>query len=316
MWNNATMHLQQAIDRFLEYARHERSYSAHTLRAYRGDLHDLTTFLQHATHNQHVPVAHFTLEHLREWLWQAQQSGLSNTTLARRSATAKSFSRWAAKRGYIATDSASRLGTPRAGAHLPRVLSAPETTRLLRHLETLAEQGDPVAQRDSAACELIYASALRVSELTGLNLTNIDHANRTVRVTGKGNKERTLPYGIPASNALNRYLNHGRAALLARATQPTPDASAAVFLGARGARVNPRTIYRVVATHLSEIPGDTALGPHTLRHSAATHLLDGGADLREVQEFLGHESLATTQLYTHVSVEQLAQRYRIAHPRA
>lgn len=193
----------------------------------------------------------------------------------------------------------------------------------IRRLEVPAAQSEPIAERDVAIVELLYASALRVSELVGLELGDVDRERRTVRVMGKGSKERVVPYGAPAARAIDRYLEHARPLIAAAAAASAnasgtgpPRPGSAVFLGARGGRMGVRSVHRLVATMLAEIPGTGPSGPHALRHTAATHLLDGGADLRAVQEFLGHASLGTTQIYTHVSAERLKQSYRTAHPRA
>jgi integrase/recombinase XerC len=179
---------------------------------------------------------------------------------------------------------------------------------VLAGLTDRASSGDPIAARDLAIVELLYASALRVSELVGLDLRDVDMGRLTVRVMGKGSKERVVPFGIPALHAIAAWGDH-RTELV---TEPT----SALFLGARGSRIGTRTVYQLIASILAELPGSGPSGPHTLRHTAATHLLDGGADLRSVQELLGHASLGTTQLYTHVSAERLKETYRTAHPRA
>jgi len=179
---------------------------------------------------------------------------------------------------------------------------------ILDGLTARAVSGDPVSTRDLAIIELLYASALRVSELVGLDVNDIDAGRLTARVTGKGSKERVVPFGVPAQRALGAYLEHRPAF----AVRPT----AALFLGVRGGRVGTRAVYELVAGLLAGLPGSGPSGPHALRHTAATHLLDGGADLRSVQEMLGHASLGTTQLYTHVSAERLKESYRLAHPRA
>jgi integrase/recombinase XerC len=181
---------------------------------------------------------------------------------------------------------------------------------IFRSLQNHADTGDPVASRDLAIIEVLYASALRVSELVGLDLQGVDLDGRTLRVVGKGNKERMVPLGTPAATALGAYLDHARDALLEGGE------SSVVFLSTRGKPMGQRSVYEVVARLLADIPGVGPLGPHTLRHTAATHLLDGGADLRSVQELLGHASLGTTQIYTHVSNERLTQAYQQAHPRA
>ncbi len=299
------MHLDQAVDAFLEHLRLERGLSAHTLRSYRSDLLQLVDF---ASKRGIENADELGLEDLREWLWQGSGAGLSRATLARRSTTARGLTAWLNRTGEVGTDSAARLKAPKAGRHLPRVLTRAQMDRMLGGLALRAETGDASALRDLAVVELLYASALRVSELVGLDLPDVDLNRLTVRVLGKGSKERVVPFGLPAARAIGRYLDDARPQL---AIGPT----AAVFLGARGGRLGTRAVYGLVSRLLAQSSGGPA-GPHTLRHTAATHLLDGGADLRAVQEMLGHASLGTTQIYTHVSTERLKESYRIAHPRA
>lgn len=301
------MQLRDAVDAYLAELTSERGYSAHTVRAYGNDLADLVQFTEALGDTD---AAGLDLETLRDWLWRASQNGLAASTLQRRVSSARSFTAWLTRRGLVPSDPGLRLRTPRAGRRLPRVLTRAQMDEILERLHTLAADGDPVAVRDVAIIELLYASALRVSELVGLNLADIDHDDRTVRVLGKGSKERIVPYGAPAATALADYLHRGRPELAGEASGD------ALLLGARGARLNQRTVYELVARELNGIPGSGPAGPHSLRHTAATHLLDGGADLRVVQELLGHASLATTQLYTHVSTERLRESYRLAHPRA
>lgn len=300
------MEFQRAVTDFVDHLQIERGLSANTARSYRTDLDALQKFaITRGTRS----VRELDLELLRDWLWQSSQNGLAKSTLARRTAAVRSFTDWALRTGLTETDAAARLRAPKAESHLPRVLTRQQITGILESLITLASTGDPIAQRNVAIVELLYASALRVSELAGLDLGSIDYERRTVRVTGKGSKERVVPFGVPAGTALAQYLESGRPRLLVGSTR-------AVFLGAQGKRVNPRTVYQLVASMLSDIPGSGPSGPHALRHTAATHLLDGGADLRAVQEMLGHASLGTTQIYTHVSAERLKESYRMAHPRA
>ncbi|TPX03009.1 tyrosine recombinase XerC, partial [Schumannella luteola] len=279
----------------------------HTVRAYGGDLADLVAFAEALGQPD---ASELDLETLRDWVWRGSQSGLAASTLGRRVSSARSFTAWLARRGVVAPDPGLRLRTPRAGRRLPRVLTRAQMDALLERLQEAAAEGDPVALRDLAIIELLYASALRVSELVGLDLDDVDRTGRTVRVLGKGAKERVVPYGAPAARALDDYLDRGRPALASAGSGP------ALLLGARGGRLGTRTVYELVARELHELPGSGPAGPHALRHTAATHLLDGGADLRIVQELLGHASLATTQLYTHVSTERLRESYRLAHPRA
>jgi integrase/recombinase XerC len=320
--------LHDAIEAFARHLAVDRGFSAHTLRAYRGDLADLEAF---ATVVGITDAAQLDLETLREWLWRGSGGGLAASTLGRRSASARSFTAWLAKSGITPTDAGARLRAPKSAQHLPRVLTRPQIDGILAHLATRADTGDPVAVRDLAIIELLYASALRVSELAGLRVADIDRSRLTVRVLGKGAKERVVPFGVPAASALGRYLDEARPLLLAGSPKSgasksrapksgAPDVASPAgdlaFLGARGGALGTRSIYAIVAALLAELPGTGPSGPHALRHTAATHLLDGGADLRAVQELLGHASLATTQIYTHVSTERLRDAYRTAHPRA
>lgn len=300
------MDLEQAVRGFLAQLGVERGLSPNTVRSYGADLASLDAY---ARERGTTAVRELDLELLRDWLWQASQDGLAKSTLARRTAAARSFTDWARRTGILDTDVATRLRAPKSESHLPRVLTRQQVDEILDALTSLAAGGDPVALRNVAIIELLYASALRVSELTGLDLDRVDLDRLTVRVMGKGSRERVVPFGAPAGRAISRYLDVGRPRLQ---TDPTP----AVFLGARGRRIGARTVYQLVAEVLSEIPGTGPSGPHAFRHTAATHLLDGGADLRAVQELLGHASLGTTQIYTHVSAERLKESYRTAHPRA
>jgi integrase/recombinase XerC len=316
--------LDRLLDEYLAHVRTERGYSAHTVAAYRADLVDLIGF---ANERGVDDAAGIDLALLRDWLWAATERGLARTSIARRAASARGFTSWLHRRELIVADPGLRLKAPRAQRTLPRVVGERALADALAGLANRASGGDPVAVRDAAIAELLYASALRVSELVGLDLVDVDRRRRTVRVTGKGSKERVVPYGAPAARALDRYLEVARPAMVvaasATAASSTGDgagravpATSAVFLGVRGGRLGVRSVHRQVAALLSSIPGTGPSGPHALRHSAATHLLDGGADLRAVQEFLGHASLGTTQIYTHVSAERLKQSYQTAHPRA
>lgn len=306
------MQLDPAIDGYARYLGAERGFSPNTVRAYRADLAGLATFAE----SRGVDVVEdLGLELLRDWLWTGTEAGLARATIARRSASARGFTAWLARDGILPSDPAVRLRSPKPGRTLPRVINRTQMQEVLDRLARAAGTGEPGAVRDLAIIELLYASGLRVSELVGLDLADIDLSTLTVRVTGKGNKERVVPFGVPARNAVVRYLKLARPVLASggavAATEP-----AALFLGRQRNRLGVRAVYRIVAALLDAIPGTGPAGPHALRHTAATHLLDGGADLRAVQEMLGHASLGTTQIYTHVSAERLQQSYRLAHPRA
>ncbi|MFD5277883.1 tyrosine recombinase XerC [Pseudarthrobacter sp. NPDC058362] len=299
--------LTDALDAFCRYISGERAMSAHTLRAYRGDLGSLLSF---AAGEGCTGPEGLELGTLRRWLGTQSQSGVARATLARRAATARSFTAWALREERIDADPALRLKAPQRERQLPGVLQESKLNRILDRLEQAAAEGDPLAVRNRALVELLYATGIRVGELTGLDIDDLDQDRRTLRVIGKGDKERTVPYGVPAAVALDDWLRRGRPQLAGAGSGP------ALFLGARGGRVGQRQV-RSLVHGLFEALGDTsASGPHALRHSAATHLLDGGADLRAVQEILGHSSLATTQIYTHVSVDRLRKSYQQAHPRA
>ncbi|MCH1882770.1 tyrosine recombinase XerC [Agrococcus sp. ARC_14] len=300
------MQLDAAVDGYLAHLERERGYSPNTVRGYRGDLRSLTDHCERAGVSDADAL---DIDALRDWLYASAQAGLGKATLARRSAAARGLSRWIAANG--GADVAGRLRTPKRDQHLPRVLSRQAIDGLLEGLMAAAAEDDPVARRDLAVVELLYASALRVSELIGLDIDDVDLERLTVRVTGKGGKERVVPFGRPALDALLDWMRLGRDRL-AKPAEPHP----ALFLGARGGRLGQRRVHELVTALLEEAPGSGPHGPHTLRHTAATHLLDGGADLRAVQELLGHASLGTTQIYTHVSLERLSEAYRTAHPRA
>ena len=314
------VHLDSAIDDFVRYLTLERGFSPHTVRAYRTDLAGLASFAE----LRGVGTAEgLSLDLLRDWLWSGSQAGLARASLARRSASARSFTAWLERTGSSSGDPGVRLRSPKPARTLPRVINRSQMQELLDSLALRAAGGEPTALRDLAIIELLYASALRVSELVGLDVNDVDMDRLTVRVTGKGAKERVVPFGVPAQCAIVDYLRRARPALAAAGAGgagPRPGSvstsGTALFLSTRGARLGVRAVYRLVAGLLVEFPGAGPAGPHALRHTAATHLLDGGADLRAVQELLGHASLGTTQIYTHVSAERLKQSYRTAHPRA
>jgi integrase/recombinase XerC len=306
------------------YDRHlaaERGRGLHTRRAYLGDARSLLTFAQRSGIRRLEEV---DLALLRAWLASLLQSGHARATMARRAAGARAFTAWAHRSGRLVTDPGRRLTSPRALEHLPAVLSRQEAATLLDlAAERVAERVEAVpagsaglqldaavAVRDLAVVELLYATGIRVGELVGLDLGAVDFERRLLRVRGKGDRERVAPYGVPAARRLQDYLEQARPLLLRSPDQP------ALFLGRQGRRLDQRQVRRVVSELAAGIDGAPAIGPHGLRHSAATHLLDGGADLRSVQELLGHATLSTTQLYTHVSVERLRASYRQAHPRA
>ena len=294
-----------------EYARHlekERNLSIHTIRAYVGDL---DSFFEHLALQKVQVPGDITIAHIRSWLANQQVKGGARTTLSRRATSIRLFTKWATKKGYLDKDVGATLATPKAHKTLPDVLSISEAATAMDSLATrVAEEDSAIAIRDCAIVELLYATGARVSELCGLDLGDIDYSRNTIKVLGKGNKERTIPLGTPSLKALNNWITKARPDLL------TDKSGNAVFLGARGRRIDQRTVRTIVYEALSALENVERMGPHALRHSAATHLLEGGADLRTVQEILGHASLATTQIYTHVSTERLQKAFKQAHPRA
>jgi integrase/recombinase XerC len=326
--------LESALEAFRRHLAAERGVSGHTVRAYLGDVRAL---LEYAAHAGVTSPDGLDIAVLRGWLAGQHATGRARATLARRAASARTFTAFGHARGWLPSDPGPLLGTPRLRRKLPEVIRQDQMAAVLA-----AQDGPPrrspgpgspapanpapaspapggsepdprdqaLALRDTAIMELLYATGIRVSELCGLDLGDLDHERRTIRVMGKGGKERTVPVGLPAERATARWARDGRPVLL------TPGSAAALFLGARGRRLDPRTARRVVHTRLAAVPTVPDTGPHGLRHAAATHLLEGGADLRSVQEILGHASLGSTQIYTHVSVERLTSAFRQAHPRA
>jgi integrase/recombinase XerC len=291
------------------YARHlgaERGRSVHTRRAYLGDVRHLLVF---GAQRGIGDLGDLRIADLRAWLGAQADAGAARATIARRAASARTFLKWAEHTGRIPTDPSLRLVAPRRHSTLPGVLRQGEATELLDLAAVRADDEDPIHVRDRAVLELLYASGIRVGELVALDIDDVDLSQGVVRVMGKGAKERIVPFGAPARRSIEAWL-------AVRPRLVAGSSGAALFLGRRGRRVDARQVRSVVHELLSHLPDAPDLGPHGLRHSVATHLLEGGADLRMVQEILGHASLATTQIYTHVSVDRLRRSYEQAHPRA
>jgi integrase/recombinase XerC len=312
--------MRDAVDEFARHLSLDRGRSTHTVRAYVGDVVGL---LDHAVRLGLRDPAQLRVDVLRSWLARLRTTGAARTSLARRAAAARTFTAWAVRIGLIATDFGALLASPKAHRELPHVLRVDQAEALLAGPASSAAASpppaaapsagravlDPVALRDAAVLELLYASGIRVSELCGLDIDDLDLDRRTIRALGKGGKERTVPIGLPAERAVRAWLRDGRPSVAG------PASGSALLLGTRGRRLNPTTARQIVAAWAAAA-GLAQTSPHDLRHSAATHLLDGGADLRAVQELLGHASLASTQIYTHVSKERLRKVYDQAHPRA
>jgi integrase/recombinase XerC len=301
-------HFEKLLVEYCQHLEKERNLSEHTVRAYLGDLESFFDNLEIQKVND---ISLITIAHIRSWLATQQVKGGARTTLSRRAVSIRLFTKWACKKGYISKDVGATLATPKGQRKLPEVLSIADASLAMDSLATrVAEEETPLSKRDCAILELLYATGARVSELCGLDLDDIDYQRNTIRVLGKGNKERTIPLGNPAMKAVDNWIKN------ARNEVATSASGRAVFLGSRGKRIDQRTVRTIVYQALSALEGIERMGPHALRHSAATHLLEGGADLRTVQEILGHASLATTQIYTHVSTERLQKAFKQAHPRA
>jgi integrase/recombinase XerC len=296
-----------ALAAFERHLRAERGRSAHTVRAY---LRDVSGFLDDLGAHDDAALRSISLADLRAWLGVLSRRGAARATIARTSASLRTFFGWLERTGRIPTDPSLRLSAPSRHRTLPPVLAQRSAAALLDVAAVAADDDDPVHLRDRAALELLYATGIRVGELVGLDVDDVDLGSNVLRVVGKGDKERRVPFGVPARDAVVDWLGRGRPRLV------VADSGPALLLGRRGRRVDPRQVRTAVHELLRHVPDAPDLGPHGLRHSAATHLLEGGADLRMVQELLGHASLATTQLYTHVSVDRLKRSYAQAHPRA
>lgn len=295
--------MREAVDGFARHLASTAGRSPHTVRAY---VADVVSLLDHAARMGCRELAGVDLPVLRSWLAKQRTLGAARASLARRAAAARTFSTWAHQTGRSPADPAAGLASPKPHRELPGVLRQDQASELMA---VPGEEASPVLLRDRAVLELLYATGIRVGELCGIDLTDLDPDRRVVRVLGKGARERAVPYGVPAGQVVEDWLRYGRP-VLAR-----PDSGPALLLGARGGRLHPSVARRLVSHHV-RAAGLPATSPHGLRHSAATHLLEGGADLRSVQELLGHSSLASTQIYTHVSVDRLRRAYRQAHPRA
>lgn len=312
------MQFEEQLDEYLIYLKANRGLSEHTRRAYAGDVHGCLEILE--SHGC-LDLSSVTVMDLRGWIAEESQ-GHARSSMARKVVSVRGFFSWAYEHGVIPSDPAALLMSPKIPDTLPQVLNVTQIQRLLDHDDQSGDRDDgdetdsresshdkAMRLRDEAMVEMLYATGVRVAELVGLNVNDVMFSNRTVKVTGKGNKQRVVPFGAPAARRLEQWLDLGRP-VLAGATSGN-----ALFLGARGGRIDQRVVRAVVHARAREA-GVPDIGPHSLRHSTATHMLDGGADLREVQEMLGHSSLSTTQRYTHVSIEQAKRRYRQAFPRA
>lgn len=294
------------LDLFRTHLEAGRGYSKHTVKGYLTDLSELAEFLEAFGVGSPSDI---DLEALRSWLFSLNERGLAKSSMARKTASVRSFTAWLLEAGEISTDPGLRLRTPKAVKSLPKVATRAAMDEVFEALALEANTNDPVKIRNLLIVELLYATGARVSEIVGLDIDDVDVARKLIQVTGKGNKQRMIPFGTPCEKALERWLAQGRPQLV------SPTTSTELLLNTKGKRIGVRQVFELVASALS-MTAIGAVGPHALRHTAATHLLDGGADLRAVQELLGHASLATTQIYTQVSIERLKEGYKTAHPRA
>ncbi|WP_129668792.1 tyrosine recombinase XerC [Phytoactinopolyspora endophytica] len=299
--------MAKALEEFSRHLISEHGRSEHTVRAYVGDVAGM---MEHATRMGRTGPGEIDIAALRSWLALLHTRGKARATLARRASAARTFTAWAHRVGVLNADVGAQLASAKVQRDLPDVLQQNDVRTVLDAVADDAAEGDPVALRDQAILETLYATGVRVGELVGLDLDDLDPARRVVRVFGKGRRERSVPYGIPAERALEEWVRRGRPEMAASS------AGQALFVGVRGGRIGQRAVRTLVHARLRAVPDAPDLGPHGLRHSAATHVLEGGADLRMVQELLGHASLGTTQIYTHVSVDRLRKAYQQAHPRA
>ncbi|NQT17588.1 MAG: tyrosine recombinase XerC [Planctomycetes bacterium] len=299
--------MRTAIGRFLHYLRVERNASELTVKSYREDLTALADYLTESSDGACPTPSQVAVLDLRGYVAALNEAGYAKTTIARRLASMRSFFRFGQREGWSPTNPAKPLRNPRKERSLPHFLSAEEIGRLLE----APPPGQPAGLRDRAILETMYSAGLRVSELVGLILSDLDFHAGVVRVRGKGRRERLTPIGSYACRAIKRWL----AVRKLSSSEPSGPESP-VFLNKTGRRISTRSVGRMLEKYLRQTGLDTRTSPHSLRHSFATHLLDRGADIRSVQELLGHKSLVTTQIYTHVSTAKLREAYEKAHPRA
>lgn len=302
--------MEKLIEQFLEHLRYERNVSAHTLRNYASDLEQFTQFLTSDKKRATPPVSEIDHLTIREWMAELHTSHKSKSSIARKLAALRTFFQFLVREEMLELNPAKLVSTPRLEKKLPKHLSVEEAIRFIES----PDQATDLGKRDRAMLELMYATGVRVAELTTLNLNDVDFGNQLVRVTGKRRKQRIVPFGDPAGTAIRDYLGVRDKFLFNAPISKRDDQ--ALFLNYQGTRITTRSVGRMVEKYIRICAGMHNISPHALRHSFATHLLDNGADLRDIQELLGHARLSTTQVYTHVSMEKLIEVYDKAHPKA
>ena len=311
MTTKAEPDIQAFILRYLHHLEYERNASPHTLRNYRGDLEQFRQFVAAANAEQTVFASQIDPLSVRSFLSHLHKQDRKKTSVARKLSSLRGFFKFVCHEQGQASNPAADVSSPKLPKTLPRIMSEEETNSFLDRLAREAELGDPAVLRDRAILELLYASGLRVSELVSLNLESLQMSDRMLRVCGKGRKERVVPFGSKAENALTQY-RPAREKIL----QAAHKKSSALFLNHRGSRLTTRSVGRIVKKYVARMGPNTSVSPHSLRHAFASHLLTEGADLRAIQEMLGHASLSTTQKYTQVSIQQLIEVYDKTHPKA
>jgi integrase/recombinase XerC len=304
-----TMSMVETIRQFLAYLEKQRNYSAHTVTAYADDLRQFTSFLMRHYETKEVDADKIDQLTIRLFLGDLVDQGMEKRTVARKLAAVRSYCKYLLREGKIVKNPTLNVATPRLPRRLPAILDERSVEKMIG----LPDTGTFGGARDRAILELLYGTGMRLSELLHVRIRDIDMAENTVKVTGKGSKERILPFGGKAKESLRRYLA-ARAKMIA--TNAAISAPPELLLSARSRALDPKAVYRIVRKYMNAVTEIGKRSPHVLRHTFATHLLDRGADLRAVKELLGHESLTTTQLYTHVTVERLKRIYQQAHPRA
>ena len=303
--------MRSIIDKYLKYLQVERNASVHTITSYNNDLTSFNEFCsrQFEKEPESVDIQQITRLTIRLWLGELSELEMAKSTIARKVAALRSFFKYCFKRGFIHKNPAHLLVVPRKDKSLPKTVTEEDMTRMLDHVDTSTARG----MQDRAILEVFYASGIRVSELTGLNITDLDLRSSQIIVHGKGNKQRIIPLGRSAVKILKDFL---KVRIQLYGSRTDSDARKSLFLAASGQRIYDRAVRSMVEKYLKSASEVTQKSHHVLRHSFATHMLDNGADIRIIKEFLGHASLAATQVYTHTSVERLKNVYELAHPRA